>query len=152
MIEPIFEVIPHYPGVYIAILEDKNFCEAPILYEFSQEINACLHVKSLTPEKYDASLEAELFEFTQKRYNNHATQYDFVFVCANDVNNILEVANKIYRIVKNAGHLFFLCKKELSVEYSEVFENSNFVALNTIPLDDTYDIVAAKKMHGWRKV
>jgi hypothetical protein len=152
MIEPIYELIPNYPGIYIALIEDENHDEADSLNKFCQDINASLHVKSLSDKKYNKSLHVDDFDFAQTRYNNNAVQYDFVFVCVKEIDNILETANKIYRILKNAGHLFFLCKNELTHKQSEIFENSNFVAVNTIALNDQYDIISAKKMHGWMKV
>ena len=152
MIEPLFELIPDYPGMYIAIIEDENYDEVESLHEFCTNINASLHVKNLSKKQYDSSLHVDEFEFEQNRYNNHAVQYDFVFICAKEVNDLLKVANKTYRILKNAGHLFFLCKKEFSAGAFEIFENSNYVAINTINLNDEYDIISAKKMHGWMKV
>ena len=152
MIEQLFEVIPHYPGMYIAIIEDENYDEAQSLYEYCTSINATLHVKSLHNKQYSSSLHVDQFEFEQNRYNNHAVQYDFVFICAKRVDDLPKVANKTYRILKNAGHLFFLCKKETTADLSEIFENSNYVAINTINLNSEYDIISAKKMHGWMKV
>jgi len=152
MIEPIFELIPNYPGIYIALIEDQNHDEADSLNKFCQNINASLHVKNLSNKKYDKSLHVDEFDLVQARYNNNAVQYDFVFVCVEEIENLPDTANKIYRILKNAGHLFFLCKNELTHKQSKIFENSNFVAINTISLNDEYDIISAKKMHGWMKV
>jgi len=152
MIEPIYELIPNHPGIFIALIEDDNYNETENLDKFCQDINASLHVKSIGQKEYSKSLHVDIFKFQQPRYNNHAIQYDFVFVCAKETQNLLEIANKIYRILKNAGHIFFLCNKKSSDEKSEIFENSNFVAINKISLNDEYDIISAKKMHGWMKV
>ena len=152
MIEPVYELIPHYPGVFIALIEDKNHNEADSLNEFCKSIDASLHVKNLSQKQYDKSLHVDEFKFEQNRYNNHAVVYDFVFVCADEIKDMSQVANKIYRILKNAGHVFLLCKNELTANISEVLENSNFVAVNTISLNGEYDIISAKKMHGWMKV
>jgi len=152
MIEPVYELIPDYPGTFIAIIEDENYNEVDSLNEFCKKIDASLHVKSLANKKYDKGLHVDEFKFGQKKYNKHAIQYDFIFVCAKEIKDVLEVANKLYRILKNAGHIFFLCKNEFTPNLSEVFENSNFVAINTIALNNKYDIISAKKMHGWMKV
>ena len=152
MIEQLFEVIPHYPGMYIAIIEDENYNEVESLNEFCKSIDATLHVKSLSNKQYSPSLRVDQFEFSQNRYDNHAVQYDFVYICAKEVDDLSKVANKTYRILKNAGHLFFLCKKEFTSDTSEIFENSNYVAINTINLNSEYDIISAKKMHGWMNV
>ncbi len=140
MISPLFALIPNHPGIYISIIEDENFDCAKELQEYTDSINATLHVNK--------------FNFEQKSYTKHATQYDFLFICT-DVdkrNDILEIANKTYRVLKNAGHIFILSKKEFTCRLSEVFEESNFVAINTISLNDEYDVISAKKMHGWKRV
>jgi Icc-related predicted phosphoesterase len=140
MISPLFTLIPNHPGIFISILEDENFDCVDKLKEYTDSIKATLHVNE--------------FEFEQKNYTKHAVQYDFVFICAdiNKQNDILEIANKIYRVLKNAGHTFVLSKKETTYTLSEIFEESNFVAVNTISLDDEYDVISAKKMHGWKRV
>lgn len=154
MIEPLFALIPNHPGIYISIIEDEYFESVEELSQYANSINATLHVKSLSEKDYAKYLHVDEFRFEQKRYNNHAVQYDFVFVCADieQRNDMIEVANKLYRVLKNAGHVFVLCKKESTAKLSDIFENSNFVAINTIPLNSEYDIISAKKMHGWMKV
>jgi Icc-related predicted phosphoesterase len=140
MISPLFALIPNHPGIYISIIEDGNFECVDELKQYANSINATLHVNE--------------FNFEEKRYNKHAVQYDFLFICA-DIdrrNDILEITNKTYRVLKNAGHVFVLSKKESTCRLSDVFEESNFVAINTISLDDEYDVISAKKMHGWMKV
>jgi len=140
MIEPIFTLIPNHPGIYISMIEDENFDCVDKLKEYAKSIKAILHVNE--------------FNFEEKRYTKHAVQYDFLFICADIYkrNDILEIANKTYRVLKNAGHVFVLSKKESTCRLSNVFENSNFVAINTISLNDEYDVISAKKMHGWMKV
>ena len=140
MITPLFALIPNHPGIFISIIENENFECVDELIQYANSINATLHVNE--------------FNFEQKNYNKHAIQYDFLFICA-DIDkrsDILEIANKTYRVLKNAGHVFVLSKKESTCRLSEVFEESNFVAINTISLDDEYDVISAKKMHGWMKV
>ena len=140
MISPLFALIPNHPGIYISIIEDENFDCVDELKEYADSIKATLHVNE--------------FEFEQKRYNKHAIQYDFVFICAKieHRSDILEIANKTYRVLKNAGHVFILSPKESTRKLSQFFEDSNFVAINPIPLNSEYDIISAKKMHGWMKV
>ena len=154
MIEPLFALIPNHPGIYIFIIEDENFECVDELLEYSNSIKATLHVKSLSDKNYSRSLHVDGFMFEQKRYNNHAVQYDFIFLCAHidKRTDMLEVANKLYRVLKNAGHVFVLSKKESTYRLIELFEESNFVAINTISLNSEHDIISAKKMHGWMKV
>jgi len=154
MISPLFALIPNNPGIFISIIEDENYESLKELEEYANSIKATLHVKSLSDKNYPDSLHVDEFRFEQKRYNNHTVQYDFLFLCA-DIEkrgDIIEIANKIYRVLKNAGHVFVLTKKESTCRLSQVFEESNFVAINTISLDSEHDIISAKKMHGWMKV
>lgn len=140
MISPLFALIPNHPGIYISIIEDENFDCVTQLKEYAQSIKATLHVNE--------------FHLEENKYTKHAVQYDFLFICA-DIdkrNDILEIAKKTYRVLKNAGHAFVLSKKESTCRLSEIFEESNFVAINTISLDNEYDVISTKKMHGWMKV
>ena len=154
MISPLFALIPNHPGIFISIIEDESFECIDQLVKYTTSIEATLHVKSLSDKKYLECLHVEEFRFEQNRYNNHAIQYDFIFVCANMENrsDTLDIANKLYRVLKNAGHVFVLSKKESTCKLIQVLEESNFVALNTIDLNSQFDVVSAKKMHGWMRV
>ncbi len=154
MIEPLFTLIPNYPGSYIAIIEDENFDCVDRLAKYAKTIDATLHVKSISNKNYDKALQVDKFSLEQKRYNTHAVQYDFIFLCANvqSREDLEQIANKLYRVMKNAGHLFLLYEKKSEENLTTILQKSNFVALNTITLSDTYDIISAKKMHGWMKV
>ncbi|WP_024954197.1 hypothetical protein [Sulfurospirillum arcachonense] len=153
-LELLYDLIPHHPGLFISIIEDENYECVTSLAKFSQSINASLHVKSLKQKIYPNHLHVDDFSFEQNRYNHNAIQYDFLFLCASleKKEDITEIANKLYRIIKNAGHLFILSKKESTDSLSKTFENSNFVALNSIELNAQYNIISAKKMHGWMRV
>lgn len=154
MIESLFTLIPNHPGTFIALIEDENFDFSQKLLKHTKSIDGSLHVKSLANKNYDNSLHVEEFDFEQKKYNSHAVQYDFIFLCV-DIDgrkDFLDIANKFYRVLKNAGHLFVLNKKESTCKLSSTLEESNFVALNTINLNLDFDIISAKKMHGWMRV
>ncbi len=152
----LFDIIPLHPGQNIAIIEDSqdNFLE--LLKEFSQKIDATLHVKALG-EREDASnnnLRIKSFSFEQPKYNIFSINYDFLFLCVSisEREDIEDVFKKIYRVMKNAGYLFAFVKKDEVSRYFELLEDTNYVALNNIDFDETIDVVIAKKMHGCRKV
>jgi len=154
MISPLFDLIPNHPGIFISIIEDECFECVNELVQYANSIEATLHVKSLSDKNYPESLHVDEFRFEQNRYNNHAVQYDFVFICAaiDTRSDTLDIANKIYRVLKNAGHVFVLSKKESTCKLTKILEESNFVALNTIDLNSQFDVISAKKMHGWMRV
>lgn len=152
-LELLYELIPDYPGIFIALIEDENYDCAKNLHEFSKKREFTLHVKNLSDKAYEKSLHVESFKFEQKLYNSNATQYDFVFLCADiEKYNPKEISKKIYRILKNAAHLFLISPKDNTDELSAVLEDSNFVALNIIELTPNIDVISAKKMHGWMRV
>ncbi len=108
MIEPLFALIPNYPGIYISVKEDENFDCIDKLEKYAKSIKGTLHVNE--------------FSFEDKKYTKHAVQYDFLFICAeiDKRNDILEIANKTYRVLKNAGHVFILSKKEPAYRLSQI--------------------------------
>lgn len=153
-IELLFDLIPDYPGLYLCVIEDENYNCVQSLADFSKRVEAHLHVKNLSDKTYEKSLHVEDFSYGQKSYNSHAVQYDFVFLCS-DISqreDIQEITKKIYRILKNAAHVFILSPKETTATISPILEESNFVALNVIELTDDIDVISAKKMHGWMRV
>jgi len=154
--ELLFDVIPNYPGLNISIISEKQDSCVKKLIEFCLEKEANLYIKTtseLNIEKNE-NTNVEKFSFKQSRYNKKSLQYDFMFLCIDisDRDDIDEIFKKIYRVMKNAANLFVLCKKEKSQEMMELLEETNYVAINTIELNSDYEIVCAKKMHGWRKV
>ncbi len=154
--ELLFDLIPDHPGLNIAIIDDGSYQCEDKLVEFCQSINAKLYIKSLITRKniHNNALQVEEFNFTQEKYNKQAMQYDFLFICANikDIKDFSIVANKVYRAIKNAAHLFLAVTKNNPFDFHTTLEESNFVALNTIDLNDEVNIVSAKKMHGWTKI
>lgn len=154
--ELLFELIPDHPGLNIALIDDGSYqCEDKLL-EFCQSINAKLYIKSLIPRHYihNQTLHVEEFNFSQEKYNKQAIQYDFLFICANikDIKDMSAVANKVYRAIKNAAHLFLAVSKNEPFDFHTILEESNFVALNTIDLNDEVNVISAKKMHGWARI
>jgi len=66
----------------------------------------------------------------------------------NDTETILK---KFFRIMKNAGVVAILIPKDAPLRdlIDQRLEASYFVAINHIDIFDDYDVVTAKKMHGW---
>ncbi len=154
--ELLFDLIPAHPGLNMAIIDDGHQDCVEKLAKFCESISANLYVKSLINTNLESSdcLHVEQFSFEQARYNRKSIQYDFLFLCANieDKQKISEIAKKIYRVIKNAANLFMLANRENTDEISQILEETNFVALSVIDIDETFSIVSAKKMHGWTKI
>jgi len=93
-------------------------------------------------------------KWEQNRYASPALQYDLLFVTASIPNDYKEAfAKKIYSHIKSAGEIIlFLEKGELknSDEWRVALEEYLFVAINIeVNMFENYDILIARKMHGW---
>jgi hypothetical protein len=154
--ELLFEIIPNYPELNISIINERQDGCVKKLIDFCLSNEANLYVKTINEldVKADERIYIEKFSFEQPKYNKKSLQYDFLFLCSDseNINNLSEVFKKCYRVVKNAANLFVLCKKENSQNMMELLEETNYVAISLIELNDEFKIVSAKKMHGWRKV
>jgi len=154
--ELLFEVIPNYPGLNISIINESYDSCVDKLVDFCIGIEANLYIKTLNELniKVEKNIYVENFSFEQARYNKKSLQYDFMFLCAQNQStlDLSEVFKKCYRVIKNAANLFILCKKKKCQDMMELLEETNYVAISTIELNADYEIVCAKKMHGWRKV
>ncbi len=154
-IEELFEIIPNYPAMNLALINDGFLDIKDTFIKFAKEIDASLHIKdtSTALKTKENQLLTEPFDFGQKRYNSHSVLYDFLFLAADTETLELEmVLKKIYRVLKNAAHLFLFCKNEDIDKTIKLLETCNYVAIN--PVDSYKDlmIISAKKMHGWAKV
>ena len=87
----------------------------------------------------------------RSRYNLQAKLYDFVFVEAT-VLDPEHFAKTVYSAMKNAANIFILLPTEASEEienWRRTLEENFFVAFSTFALNNTLQVVSAKKMHGW---
>jgi len=89
--------------------------------------------------------------WSQPRYHVQAKLYDFVFV-ESPVPNPKHFLKTIYTAMKNAANIFILLPSEHKDEietWRNIMEENYYVAFSTFALNDTIQIVSAKKMHGW---
>ena len=88
----------------------------------------------------------------QSRYNLQAKLYDFVFVEAG-VTDKEHFTQTVYSAMKNAANIFILLPDKAFREEIETWrkalEENFFVAFSTFELDEKWQVISAKKMHGW---
>ena len=87
----------------------------------------------------------------RSRYNLQAKLYEFVFVEAT-VTDQTHFAKTVHSAMKNGANLFILCPAQAAEEvetWRKILEESFFVAFSTFDLDETQQVISAKKMHGW---
>ncbi len=154
-IDELFEIIPAYPGLEIAYIDDGSFDFRENFIDFAKKTEASLYIKdtNATQKEKDSFVTIEPFSFDDKRYTKHSILYDYIFVASNlNDKNIEEILKKLYRVAKNAAHVFLFVANEDMDQIEKFLEDTNFVAINKIDEIEKFQIISAKKMHGWAKV
>jgi hypothetical protein len=152
-IKELFEIIPHYPGLNICLVDGFEVKEPFIKYCIDNE--ATLYLKdlnnSIDKDFENDFIKVERFDFNDKRYNLHSVLYDFVYLCC-DIDDALlpEILKKFYRVIKNAGYIYLFSKDADSL--ITLLEETNFVSVNVIDNYKDTKVISAQKMHGWMKV
>jgi hypothetical protein len=79
--------------------------------------------------------------------------YDYLFVSSEIPDeNKLSFLKKTYGVIKNAGNIIIFVPKGDGSQihlWSQLLEDNNFVATNTLDIFSNYDVIISKKMHGW---
>ena len=150
----------HYPNQQIMHLSDGSCDLHETLYALtkSRRFDYDLRLIEWEPEDLDPTTHGtctvETMDLGRRQYNKHAKKYDNVFTTlrsetlGHDLQNTLR---KFYRILKNAGVLVMLIEKDspLLETIDEELEKSYYTAVGHIDIFDDYEVVTAKKLHGW---
>ena len=152
----------HYPSQQILHLSDATIPLHETLYHFTAEEDFEYDLRAvgcgmelfsgLTGDAHSA-FSIEPLSLQAKQYSKHAKKYDnlFVTVAPELLQAALsEILKKCYRILKN-GAVFaaILPRESFSGIMAEALEMTYFSAVNAIDIFDDYDVVSAKKLHGW---
>jgi hypothetical protein len=162
-IEQLLEIISKHPRLRIAHFSEggKVFIETLNQLSIEQGYEYQLHILE---EKLHQELKENLvineisnirrIKWVQNRYASPALQYDLLFVTASIPNDYKEAfAKKIYSHIKSAGEIILFLEKndrKNSDEWKIFLEEYLFVAINVeVEIFENYDILIARKMHGW---
>ncbi len=156
-------VSDHYPNQQIFHISDGNNDLHDYLFELTKRRGYEYDLRivgdpfecSFDPKDHPGCTIEEL-DLGRKAFNKHARLYEYAFVTLED--HILEddfqlFLQKIYRMMKNSGIVVLMPKKDgrFRERIDTMLEDGYFVAINHIDLFDGYDIVNARKMHGWHR-
>jgi hypothetical protein len=153
-------ISPHYPHQQILHLTDARTDLHRMLYDFTRSKGFDYDLKAVGCEIEDLDAAAhpacriEPLDLAARQYNRHARTYENVYVTLSaerldaDIENTLK---KFFRLMKNAGVLTMLIERgsPLAGRIDRALEACYFVAINHIDIFDDYDVVTAKKLHGW---
>ncbi len=162
-LESLLAIIPNHPMTQLFHVNNNSIYLAQELNNFAKIKEFEYDIVS-TNEKFIEELNESIenraekttihkLKIEQHRYNRHSKMYDFAFVTI-DINQIEELGiflKKLHTIIKNGGYLLlFLDKDEKNMlNILQLLEDKLYVAINTIEISDKYQIISAKKMHGW---
>ncbi|WP_457596369.1 hypothetical protein [Hydrogenimonas sp.] len=154
-------VSPHYPNQRIMLITDGSLDLHGLLHDFTAargfEFDCkCVDCDVAIPEPHEGC-RIEPLELSARQYNKHARQYENIFVAmepASYGSDLDDFLKKCYRIVKNAGILTLLIPKGAAMNegIEERLVGCNYVAVGRVDIFDDYEVITAKKLHGWERV
>ncbi len=163
-ITQLLSIIPNYPATRLLEINDGGEELSLELKRFAKERDFEYLLNIVDNEFYNRAKEiysdgssciVHKIKFEQRRYVNMAKQFDFAFITASIPLEIREeFLKKVHSHIKNAGNIIlFLPKDDLKLKelWWQSLEDTLFVAINNIDMFKNYEIIIAKKMHGWGK-
>ena len=164
IIDNLLQIIPNHPALRVMLVADinQNISNEDILiekifkfiqdrdYEFQLNL---IRENSIYKDKYSIPQisSVRFLDLNRNSFMLQAKLYDFVYISAN-IEDINDFSKKIYKVIKGSGIIIiFIDKRDRDTLYRwrEELENNFFVAINTIDISDNFEILSAKKMHGW---
>ena len=161
-ITQLLEIIPDHPGLRMSQFSDggeafsdalSNLC---LKREHEYQLNVLDEVFFTKAKELYGNNNLSIvkrIKWDQRRYSSLAKQYDVVFITATVPDEHRKLfAKNIHSHIKSAGHLVLFLEKnnqENSDEWWIFLEEYLFVAISTLDIFENYEILIAKKMHGW---
>ena len=161
-ITQLLEIIPNHPGLRMSQFSDggeafsdalSNLClEREHEYQLNV-LDEIFFIKAKELYGKNSLSIVKRIKWEQRRYSSLAKQYDVLFVTATVPDEHCKFfAKNIHSHIKSSGHLVLFLEKnnqENSDKWKLFLEEYLFVAISTIDMFENYDILIAKKMHGW---
>ncbi len=160
-LDSLIQIIPDHPALRLMHFVDTStplidkLAALAVSRDYEYQL-LCLDdaLAASLSRQYTTTKEIKIRPITleRSRYNLQAKLYDFVFV-EDAVEDKKHFVKTVYSAMKNAANIFILlpvkADKEEIESWRRVLEENFFVAFSTFELDDTLQVVSAKKMHGW---
>ena len=161
-IDQLLGIINLYPSIRIMHFSDgshllskkiSRLCEEND-YEYQLNCTSDIFYQKSTVKYVESNLvKVKFINLEQPRYAIQAKMYDYLFVTSDIPDEKkLSFLKKSYGVIKNAGIIIiFVPKGDYSQIHlwSQLLEDNNFVATNTLNIFSNYDVIISKKMHGW---
>lgn len=161
-IDQLLGIINLYPSIRIMQFSDgshllskkiSRICEEN---DYEYQLNCTSDIfyqKSMLKYVDNDHVKVKLINLEQPRYAIQAKMYDYLFVSSDIPDEAkLSFLKKTYSVIKNAGNIIIFVPKGDYPQihlWSQLLEENNFVATNTLDIFSNYDVIISKKMHGW---
>lgn len=161
-IDQLLGIINLYPAIRIMHFSDSGhllskkisrLCEEND-YEYQLNCTSDVFYQKSTLKYSDShNVKVKLINLEQPRYAIQAKMYDYLFVTS-DIPDEEKPSflKKTYGVIKNAGNIVIFVPREDDSKiqlWSQLLEDNNFVATNTLDIFSNFDVIISKKMHGW---
>ena len=159
----LLSIIPNHPLTQLFHINDNSVSLSNDLNNFIKKNNFEYDITT-TDENFLEELKNKIQDISDKttihkldlkqhRYNRHSKIYDFAFVSMNikEIKDLGLFLKKLHTIIKNSGYLLIFVEKDQDnlQEILQLLEDKLYVAINTIDISPNYEVISAKKMHGW---
>ena len=161
-VEQLLGIINLYPAIRVMHFTDGDDLLSQKIYELCREHEYEYQLNTMDEISYEnlrrvygdmPYVKVKQINPKQPRYATQAKLYDYLFVNSKISDESRgEFVQRCYGAIKNAGLIvIFISKDDLQEYYiwSDLLTDNNFVAINKLDTFSHYDIVIAKKMHGW---
>jgi hypothetical protein len=161
-IDQLLGIINLYPSIRImhfsegSHLLSKKIAALCTAHDYEYQLNCINEIcfeKATTKYADNKHVKVKKFDLAQPRYTIQAKSYDYLFVTTAVSDEMRpSFLKKAYGVIKNAGLIvIFIPRGDLHQKHlwTELLQDNNFVATNTIDLFSDYDVIISKKMHGW---
>ena len=162
-LELLLSIIPNHPLTQLFHINDDNISLSNDLNDFVKR-NEFEYDITTTNEDFLEELKDKIqnisnkttihkLDLKQHRYNRHSKMYDFAFITMNidKIEDLGSFFKKLHSIIKNSGYLLLFIEKNQNnlTKILQLLEDKLYVAINTIDISTKYEVISAKKMHGW---
>jgi len=161
-IEQLLSIIPNHPAQRIMQISDGGTELSDTIqtlvkeeeYEFLLAVTQEEVYPSLKHHyKEESECSVKLIQLTNRRYVSMAKVYDYLFVTAEiPLEMAHEFSKTVHTHIKNSGNIImFLPKNDVQTLniWKETLSENLYVAISDIDMFEHYEILIAKKMHGW---
>jgi len=159
----LLEILDKKPGQRIVHFSNSSPVLTKYLQDFCQTIDTQYYLYCTddtwheTAKSYyvDAThMKIVKFNLRRPRYLIQGIEYDYLITTLNfEEENKQDFLEKCYPIIRTGGNIIIIIPNSVVSERDEwqtVLEEQYYVSVNIIDnIFDDYDIVVAKRMHGW---